>query len=291
MLLSMTGYGRASQTWQDKTFTVELRSLNSKYTDLRLRCPQNLREKEAELRKKVTDFAIRGKLEMLIEMDSQAGDEQFGLNEPLFRRYFTRLQALAQEFEYEDQTLMSAILRLPNVAAASDGDLSKEEWKALSNTVEQALENFQAFRRQEGAATAKDLEARILKIQELLQDVSPHEDNRIQAIRDRLYRSLEDKLGKDRIDENRFEQEVIFYLEKMDINEEKMRLQQHCTYFLEILSNDKLAKGRKLSFISQEIGREINTLGAKAYSSTIQRLVVSMKDELEKIKEQTANIV
>lgn len=291
MLLSMTGYGRASKTWQDKTFTIEVRSLNSKYTDLRLKCPQNLREKEAGLRKKVTDFAIRGKLEMLVEINSEAGDDQFGLNVPLFKKYFNNLQALAQEFEYEDQTLMSAILRLPNVAAASDGDLSDDAWHELSTTIDEALANFLDFRKQEGAATAKDLESRILKIQELLTDVSPHEDNRIQAIRDRLYRSLEDKLGKDRIDENRFEQEVIFYLEKMDINEEKMRLSQHCTYFIEILQNDKLAKGRKLSFISQEIGREINTLGAKAYSSTIQRLVVSMKDELEKIKEQTANIV
>ncbi|MEM1216526.1 MAG: YicC/YloC family endoribonuclease [Bacteroidota bacterium] len=291
MLLSMTGYGRASKTWQDKTFTIELRSLNSKYTDLRMRCPQNLREKEAGLRKKVTDFAIRGKLEMLVEINSESGDDQFGLNVPLFKKYFTNLQNLAQEFEYEDQTLMSAILRLPNVAASADGELSDEAWAELSTTVDAALQNFQAFRQQEGAATAEDLAGRIDTIQNLLQDVSPHEDNRIQAIRDRLYRSLEDKLSKDRIDENRFEQEVIFYLEKMDINEEKMRLQQHCKYFLEILHNDKLAKGRKLSFISQEIGREINTLGAKAYSSTIQRLVVGMKDELEKIKEQTANIV
>ncbi len=291
MLLSMTGYGRASGSWNEKTIMVEVRSLNSKYSDLRLRCSQNLREKEAELRKLVTDFAKRGKLEMSIDITSHAGDDEFGLNIPLFKRYFEALQGLSSEFDYQDQTLMSAILRLPNVAASSEGEMSKEEWSAILGVIKEALDNFQQFRRQEGAATAEDLTLRVNTISDLLEKVSPHEQDRIGAIRDRLYRSLEENLGKDRVDESRFEQEVLFYLEKMDINEEKMRLAQHCQYFLEVLDNSKEAKGRKLSFISQEIGREINTLGAKAYSSNIQRLVVGMKDELEKIKEQTANIV
>ncbi|WP_245569384.1 YicC/YloC family endoribonuclease [Lewinella cohaerens] len=291
MLLSMTGYGRATNNWEDKTILVEVRSLNSKYTDLRLRCSQNLREKEAQLRKMVTDFAHRGKLEMSIDITSHLGDDQFGLNVPLFKKYFSALSELSTEFDYEDKTLMSAILRLPNVAASSDGEMSKEEWKAITDTISAALEKFQAFREQEGAATANDLTERVNTISGLLEQVSPHEQDRVEAIRDRLYRSLDDKMGKDRIDESRYEQEVLFYLEKMDINEEKMRLAQHCEYFLEVLNNKTQAKGRKLSFISQEIGREINTLGAKAYSSNIQRLVVGMKDELEKIKEQTANIV
>ena len=291
MLLSMTGYGRASGSWNEKTIMVEIRSLNSKYSDLRLKCSQNLREKEGELRKLVTDFAKRGKLEMTIEITSHAGDNEFGLNVPLFKRYFEALQEISDEFKYQDQTLMSAILRLPNVAASSEGEMSEEEWSAILNIAESALDQFQQFRRQEGAATANDLTQRINSISELLVKVSPHEQDRIGAIRDRLYRNLEENLGKERVDENRFEQEVLFYLEKMDINEEKMRLSQHCQYFLEVLNSDKQAKGRKLSFISQEIGREINTLGAKAYSSNIQRLVVGMKDELEKIKEQTANIV
>lgn len=287
----MTGYGRATNNWEDKTILVEVRSLNSKYTDLRLRCSQNLREKEAQLRKMVTDFAHRGKLEMSIDITSHLGDDQFGLNVPLFKKYFSALSELSTEFDYEDKTLMSAILRLPNVAASSDGEMSKEEWKAITDTISAALEKFQAFRQQEGAATATDLTERVNTISSLLEQVSPHEQDRVEAIRDRLYRSLDDKMGKDRIDESRYEQEVLFYLEKMDINEEKMRLAQHCEYFLEVLNNKTQAKGRKLSFISQEIGREINTLGAKAYSSNIQRLVVGMKDELEKIKEQTANIV
>lgn len=287
----MTGYGRASGSWKEKTILVEVRSLNSKYSDLRLRCSQNLREKEGELRKLVTDFAKRGKLEMSIDITSHAGDNDFGLNIPLFKRYFEALQGISNEFDYQDQTLMSAILRLPNVAASSEGEMSDEEWKAILSVIHEALDKFKQFRVQEGAATAEDLSTRVTTIAELLEKVSPHEQDRIGAIRDRLYRSLEENLGKDRVDENRFEQEVLFYLEKMDINEEKMRLAQHCQYFLEVLNNKSEAKGRKLSFISQEIGREINTLGAKAYSSNIQRLVVGMKDELEKIKEQTANIV
>jgi uncharacterized protein (TIGR00255 family) len=291
MLLSMTGYGRATKTWRDKTFMVEMRSLNSKFSDLRLKCPPTLREKETELRKMVNDFAQRGKLEMSIDVNSLEAANQFGLNVPLFKRYFHALSELATEFNYQDQTLMSAILRLPNVAAASEGDMSDEEWQVLRATVLEALEKFDAFREQEGKATADDLATRIHNISTLLEQVSPHESDRVAAIRDRLYRSLDDNMGKERIDESRYEQEVLFYLEKLDINEEKMRLAQHCQYFLEVLHSNDKASGRKLSFISQELGREINTLGAKAYSSNIQRLVVEMKDELEKIKEQMANIV
>lgn len=287
----MTGYGRAVQTWQDKTYAVELRALNSKFTDMRLKCPQNLREKENDLRKMVMDYAQRGKFEMSIDVTSIQGDDQFGLNVPLFKKYFAALRELSDELGFQDDNIMSAILRIPNVAASQDGEMSDEEWQVLQNTVNEALDNFQAFRLQEGAATGRDLEQRIGIITDMLNQVAPHEADRIAAVRDRLYRSIEEHLGKDKIDTNRYEQEVIFYLEKMDINEEKMRLAQHCSYFLEVLGGKEDSKGRKLNFISQEIGREINTLGAKAYSSDIQRLVVCMKDELEKIKEQIANIV
>lgn len=291
MLLSMTGYGRATQNQQEKTFSVELRSLNSKYSDLRLKSPQNLREKEHELRKMVKKFAQRGKLEMTVEIKSLTGSEQFGLNVPLFQTYYKALSELAQEVNYTDNNLMSAILRLPNVVASSDGELAEEDWAILKQTVEQAMEKFQHFRTTEGAVLAQDLTTSVESIAALLNDVIPYEKERIENVKTRLYRNLEEHLGKDRIDDNRYEQEVLFYLEKMDINEEKVRLAQHCKYFLEVLNNKDLAKGRKLSFISQEIGREINTLGAKAYSADIQKLVVGMKDELEKIKEQIANIV
>jgi len=291
MLLSMTGYGRATRNWNNKTFQVEVRSLNSKYSDLRLKCAQNLAEKEAELRRMVSDFAKRGKVEMTIDINSLSGDEQFGLNVPLFKKYYAALSELGKELNYTDDNLMSAVLRLPNVVAAGEGEIKKEEGDVLKATVDEALTNFQAFRQTEGAALAIDLASRVESIASALESVAPHEQARVDNVRERLMRNLEEHLSKDRIDENRFEQEVLFYLEKMDINEEKVRLGQHCVYFLEILHNDKLAKGRKLSFISQEMGREINTLGAKAYSPDIQRLVVGMKDDLEKIKEQIANIV
>jgi uncharacterized protein (TIGR00255 family) len=291
MLLSMTGYGRATRQLDSKTFLVEIRSLNSKYSDLRLKCAQNLAEKEAELRRMVSDFAQRGKVEMTVEMSSLSGDEQFGLNEALFRKYYDALSRLCGELDYQDDNMMSAILRLPNVVSAADGTLSDDDWTQLRATVKEALERFQQFRRTEGAALATDLEERVQTIRQLLQEVAPFETQRVLNVRERLMRNLEEHLGKDRIDENRFEQEVLFYLEKMDINEEKVRLEQHCKYFLEILQNKSETKGRKLSFIGQEIGREINTLGAKAYSSDIQRIVVQMKDHLEKIKEQIANIV
>lgn len=287
----MTGYGRATRQVGSKTFLVEIRSLNSKYSDLRLKCAQNLAEKEAELRRMVADFAQRGKLEMTVEMSSLSGDEQFGLNEALFRRYYEALSRLGGELGYADDNLMSAILRLPNVVASTDGTLSDEDWSQLRATVEEALEHFQQFRQTEGGALAADLDQRVSTIQQLLTEVAPFEAQRVVNVRERLMRNLEEHLSKDRIDENRFEQEVLFYLEKMDINEEKVRLEQHCKYFLEVLHNKSAIKGRKLSFIGQEIGREINTLGAKAYSSDIQRIVVQMKDHLEKIKEQIANIV
>lgn len=292
MVLSMTGYGRATRTMGDKNFSVELRSLNSKYTDLRLKSPQNLREKEGELRRMVTSFAQRGKLEMVVEINSTQGDDDFGLNSALFRRYHQELSILTKDLGISNGDMLTGILRLPNVVASTTGDLPEEEWQVLKSTVEEALEKFEQFRISEGDALEVDLRKRIESIVSFMQELPPFEEERKVRLRERLYRSLEEHLSKEKIDENRFEQEVLFYLEKMDINEEKVRLEQHCKYFLEVLDNTKnKAKGRKLNFIGQEIGREINTLGAKAYSSDIQRVVVNMKDHLEKIKEQVANIV
>ncbi|MCB0638411.1 MAG: YicC family protein [Lewinella sp.] len=288
----MTGYGRATQSQGDKTFSVEIRSLNSKYTDLRLKSPQNLREKETELRKIVMDFAQRGKLEMTIEVKSAQGDDQYGLNVSLFKRYYQTLHQLTEELGFQGEDMLTAILRLPNVVASEDGDLPDSEWEALLQTLNSALEKFQQFRATEGEALEVDLRARIEGILANLVQLPPFEEERKVRLRERLDRALEENMNRDRVDENRFEQEVLYYLEKIDINEEKVRLEQHCKHFVEVLDAKKpSSKGRKLSFIGQEIGREINTLGAKAYSSDIQRLVVGMKDELEKIKEQVANIV
>lgn len=270
---------------------VEVRSLNSKYSDLRIKIPQHYREHETVLRRLVTDSSQRGKVDLNIELKSLQGDDEYGLNKQLFRRYFEELTALGEELGIQHGDLYQAILRIPNVVSSGLESIDEEEWQALLDTLNEALDNFRKFRETEGKALATDLQLRINSITDLLSQISPFEQERVEKLRQRLYQNLEDYLGKDNVDENRFEQEILFYLEKMDINEEKVRLEQHCKFFLEEMAKKAKSKGRKLSFISQEIGREINTLGAKAYSSDIQRLVVGMKDELEKIKEQVANIV
>ncbi len=289
MLLSMTGFGRAETNYQDKTIIVEIRSLNSKYTDVRLKCSANLREKEMALRRLISERAQRGKLDVNIEVTSLQGDDAYGLNTMLFRKYYHTLRQLAQELGIEQGDYLQAILRIPNVVAAETGTLDEAEWQAILATVEEALDKLQTFRQAEGKAMEKDLRQRITIILTKLKEVDPLDQGRMQKLRNRLRQHLEEYLGKDQIDENRFEQELIFYLEKFDINEEKVRLAQHCQYFLEQLERPDKIKGRKLTFIAQEMGREINTLGAKAYASDIQRLVVQMKEELEKIKEQVAN--
>jgi uncharacterized protein (TIGR00255 family) len=292
MLLSMTGFGRAVRTVDSKQYTVEIRSLNSKYTDLRLKIPSNFKEKEYELRKLISDHAQRGKVDVTIEIKSMKGDSEYGINAPLFRRYFSELEKLIGDLGVDRGDLVQTIMRIPNVVTTEEDAIDEEEWGTVRSVVEEAMEQFSAFRRSEGDALENDLRLRIENIKNLHEQVDPFEKGRVDRLRSRLSQNLEEYMGKDNVDENRFEQEVLFYLEKIDITEEKVRLDQHCKFFLEQLDSKKTAvKGRKLSFIGQEIGREINTLGAKAYSSDIQRLVVGMKDELEKIKEQVANIV
>ena len=291
MLLSMTGYGRVSHTFGDKTISVEMRSLNSKFTDIRIRLPQNYREKESDVRRIIADRVDRGKVDLAIDVNSHHGDDEYGLNEPLFRKYHRELSKLSNELGIPSGDMLQAILRLPNVVASASGTVSTEEWKALMNALNTAIDNFEKFRSAEGAAMEEDMRLRVHNILEFLGQLDPREEERITRLRQRMHQNLEDYLGKDKIDENRFEQEILFYLEKIDITEEKVRLEQHCKYYLEELDKKIASKGRKLSFISQEMGREINTMGAKAYSSEIQRLVVGMKDELEKIKEQVANSV
>jgi len=291
MLLSMTGYGRASLDYNDKVITAEIRSLNSKYTDIRLKLPQNYREKEAELRKIITDRSERGKIDFTLEIMSPHGDEEYSLNVPLFKKYHAELSKLSNELGIHEGDMLQSILRLPNVVATGNQVIDDEEWTSILKTINEAFDKFNQFREAEGQAMEEDLRLRINTIENLLSQIDPFEAERVTKLRQRLYQNLEEYLGKENIDENRFEQEIMFYLEKIDITEEKVRLSQHCKYFIEELDKDISIKGRKLSFISQEIGREINTMGAKAYSHDIQRVVVGMKDELEKIKEQIANSV
>jgi uncharacterized protein (TIGR00255 family) len=291
MLLSMTGYGRASGSFEGKTITVEIRALNSKMTDLKLRLPGDYKEKEVELRKLVTDHAERGKIDVIVDVQNADGAAVVSLNEGLFRGYHRELNRLAGELGIGQTDMLQAILRIPNVVASASGEVDEDEWAAVCETATRALEHFKNFRRQEGKALEADLRLRVANILLLLSEVTPFEKERFDRMRERLRNNMEEVFGKENLDANRFEQEILYYLEKMDITEEKVRLEQHCKYFLEQVENPKQSAGRTLGFISQEMGREINTLGAKAYDADIQRLVVQMKDELEKIKEQLANVL
>jgi uncharacterized protein (TIGR00255 family) len=293
MLLSMTGFGRASGSFGDKTIFAELRSLNSKLTDLKLRIPGEYKEKELEIRKMITDHADRGKIDFILEIQNADGSANVSLNEALFRGYYRELSRLQAELGMPPADLVQAILRIPNVVAAPAGEVDDAEWEAVCQVIGHALDTLKHFRRQEGRALESDLRLRVANILLLLGELAPFEKDRQNRMRERLRNNLEEGLSnsKDNFDSNRYEQEILYYLEKMDITEEKVRLEQHCKYFLEQMEQKNQGAGRSLGFISQEMGREINTLGAKAYDADMQRLIVQMKDELEKIKEQLANVL
>ncbi|MCB0532429.1 MAG: YicC family protein [Lewinellaceae bacterium] len=287
----MTGYGRASGHFNGKTISVEIRTLNSRLTDMKMRLPGDYKEKEIEVRKLVTQHAERGKIDLLMDVQSDDGGALVTLNEGLFRGYHRELTRLANELDIPQHDILQTIMRIPNVASTPSGEVDDEEWEAVCRIITEALDQLRAFRDQEGDALEADLQLRVSNILSLLQKVEPHEKERFTRMRERLNNNMEDVFGKEKLDANRFEQEILYYLEKMDITEEKVRLEQHCKYFIEQVNNKEISGGRTLNFISQEMGREINTLGAKAYDANIQRLVVQMKDELEKIKEQLANVL
>lgn len=286
----MTGYGRATQTHNGKTYTVEVRSLNSKQNDMRLRTSIQLHKYEMDLRRMVLEATKRGKLEMTVDIADETGGDTLKVNTALLNNVFDQVTSdLGDRSEHADG-LYAALLRIPGIVESGSHRITEEEWEQLKLTVQACIDHLDEYRIQEGGVLARDLGASASGIAALLAEVSPYEAGRITTVRERMDKHLQDFMGRSNVDKNRFEQEVIFYLEKMDINEEKVRLQQNCEYFLEILGNSDRIKGRKLNFISQEIGREVNTLGAKAYSADIQKLVVNMKEHLEMIKEQLANV-
>lgn len=289
MLLSMTGFGRSSGQHEDKLITVDIRSLNSKFRDLRIKIPQNYRVKEPEIRQKINDLLSRGKIELNIDIKSGDGAEAQRINHRLFKSYYQDIMKLKGELDFETGDLLQSILRIPNVISQEEGDVDDDEWSTMVEIMNDAISKFNDFRATDGLAMEKDLILQIENIQSLLKRVDPYEKARVEKIRARLNRQLEEHFAKENIDRNRYEQEILYYLEKIDITEEKVRLAQHCNHFIEVLNMKNKDKGKKLAFIGQEMGREINTLGAKAYSSELQKLVVNMKDNLEKIKEQVAN--
>ncbi len=288
----MTGFGRASAQVGEVVVQVEIRALNARQTDIRFKLPSVYRESELSMRTSLQQQAFRGKIDVLIERkDAQGGDLSQGINQPLFQRYRKQLISLAPGLADDEAGLVASVLRLPNVVGTTETELTEEENEKLLEAFGVALNDFLAFRHTEGKSLSTDLALHAEAIANSIPELADFEATRSTKMRKRLERLIDENLTGTAVDQNRLEQEVLFYLEKIDISEEKVRLRQHCTFFLEKLNDADPEKGRRLNFIAQEMGREINTLGAKAYSSDIQRVVVGMKEELEKIKEQIANIV
>jgi uncharacterized protein (TIGR00255 family) len=286
MLQSMTGYGKAFGTFFNKKVTVEMRSLNSKGTDVHLKIPNTYKSYELPIRKMIGNALERGKVECLITEESIEGKAKVSINSDLAIAYYNEMKALADEVGEEPKDFLTSIMRLPEVLQAEESEVSEEEWSEVQALIEEALKNITQFREEEGQSLIADFTSSIDEIDRLLQEVPKYEQVRIDIIRERMRKGLE-KLT-DGVDENRFEQELIYYIEKLDVSEEKTRLQHHLDYFKTTM-NESGAMGKKLGFISQEIGREINTLGSKAYHAELQKIVVDMKDYLEKIKEQVLN--
>jgi len=286
----MTGYGRAEQQAGDRKITVEIKSLNSKQLDLSARVPSIYREKEYEIRSQVGKALSRGKVDLFISYEQPGGQRTASINRELFKIYYDQLQEVTAQIGYETtgEPLVSTILRLPDVLQTETVNIPEEEWKALDQAVNGAIQAIDAFRAQEGKVLMDDLLERVSTIESLMGEVTPFEGERIETLRTRLEENIA-KLQVN-IDNNRFEQEIIYYIEKFDITEEKVRLKQHCDYFRSVAGETENV-GRKLGFIAQEMGREINTMGSKANHAEIQKIVVRMKDELEKIKEQLLNIL
>lgn len=290
MIKSMTGFGKAEVALSNKKITVEVRSLNSKQLDLNVKLPALYRSFEFDIRSRAAAAITRGKADIMITVENTAANTSATINKELFREYLRQMNdTLAYSgVDADYDAIVPVIMRMPEVVSTQAEEVGQQEQAALMQAVEEALSHFNAFREQEGATLIADLKRRVDKIEALKAEVEPYEKSRCETIKNRIRENLS-QLQVD-ADSNRLEQEMIFYIEKLDITEEKVRLSNHCRYFREVADNEEAA-GRKLGFIAQEMGREINTLGSKANEANIQILVVKMKDELEKIKEQVLNIL
>ncbi len=291
MLKSMTGFGRAEDTVVDKTFLVDIKSLNGKQFELQLKMPAFLKPFEFDIRKVLSEGLGRGSVDCMICLKETGNAKPITINTDLAKAYYQPLSQLAADLNLEKGDLLSTILKLPEVITPSSETLTDEEWQQFKNILQNAINNLNDHRRDEGRSLKQELELRIDNIFQQQKTVVELEPLRQQKIREGITKLLEENVGKEHYDDNRLEQELIYYIEKIDITEEQVRLKNHCDYFTTILNEAEESKGKKLSFILQEIGREINTTGAKAYDATIQKCVVLMKDELEKAKEQVLNVL
>jgi uncharacterized protein (TIGR00255 family) len=287
----MTGFGRAEQSVGDKVFLVEVKSLNGKQFDIRLNIPSLLKPFEFDIRNMLQEKLLRGSVECNISIKQNGSSKPVTINTDLAKAYYNSIAELSKELNLDSGSILSALLKLPEVITNSSEMLTPEEWMDFQQVLSNAIDQLKQHRMDEGKATERDLLLRIENILLQQQIIAKLEPGRQQKVRDGLRKVLEDNVGKDNYDPNRLEQELIYYIEKIDISEEQVRLKNHCDYFRSILTEEDPSKGKKLSFIMQEIGREINTTGSKAYDSQIQKSVVLMKDELEKAKEQVLNIL
>ena len=291
MIYSMTGYGKAVKELPNKKITVEIKSLNSKQLDLAMRVPTFYREKELDIRSYLAGRIGRGKVDFAMFCETQQAERVARIDKDAVQQYYTQLHDMKESLGMDGSTdYMRIIMTLPDVVKVEQPELDEKEWGEVMECVVEATDNFTAFREQEGRALGKDLLTRIGLIEKYSLEVPQYEKERVEKIKARIQNNLDEIIAKDKVDQNRLEQELIYYIEKLDINEEKVRLANHLKYFVETMQTDPNA-GKKLGFIAQEMGREINTLGSKANQAEMQRLVVKMKDELEKIKEQVLNVL
>ncbi len=291
MIKSMTGFGKSVCELPTKRVIIEIKSLNSKQLDINTRIPNIYREKELSIRNEISQKLQRGKIDISFYVESMMPDRVSQLNEEVISTYYNQLKSVAEKLGLNDNTdFLRIIMPLPDTLKPAQAELDEEEWKAISKSLTNAIQQLDDFRRHEGQSMFTDIEEHNNSIGLLLSQVTPFEEQRTVKIKNRIKEHLEENNISGNIDENRFEQELIYYLEKLDISEEKVRLSNHLQHFAETLK-EEVPVGKKLGFISQEMGREINTLGSKANDVELQRLVVNMKDDLEKIKEQILNVL
>jgi uncharacterized protein (TIGR00255 family) len=291
MLKSMTGFGRAEKNVGDKTFLVDIKSLNGKQFELQLKLPSILKPYEFDIRRLLSENLLRGSVDCMISLKDTGNAKPVTINTDLAKAYYKPLAELSAVLNLDPSHILSTLVKLPEVITPSSETLPDNEWKSFQDVLLLAIGNLNTHRLNEGAMLEQDLMLRISNIELQQEEVIKLEPRRQQKIREGITKLLEENVGKENYDGNRLEQELIYYIEKIDITEEQVRLKNHCNYFKSILAEKEESKGKKLSFVLQEIGREINTTGSKAYDSTIQKCVVMMKDELEKAKEQVLNVL
>lgn len=291
MLKSMTGFGRAEQTVGEKTFLVEIKALNGKQFELQLKLPPLLRPYEFAIRDTLQEQLTRGTIDCYVNIKQNGTSKPVNINTDLIKAYYHQIKDLAGELNIDTNSVLSALLRLPEVVTPTNDVLDENDFKEFSKVLLAALKDLNLHRTEEGSSLEKDLLNRIEKIKEQEENIIILEPTRKLKIKEEIHNLLGEHVGKENIDNNRMEQELIYYMEKIDIHEEQIRLRQHCEYFKDIMNGPEEGKGKKMSFLLQEIGREINTTGSKAYDAGIQKCVVKMKDELEKAKELVLNVL